>query len=98
MFVGLWPPMFWLIGDAVQEHGCGPGTGFSASTRSSDRDAVHETSASTSVKNAFAKGDASFRRARSPVDLLAQRARPLEHAAEVRLLLVRAISFDTVAS
>jgi len=20
LFVGLWPPMFWLIGDAVQEH------------------------------------------------------------------------------
>ena len=20
MFVGLWPPMFWLIGDAVQRH------------------------------------------------------------------------------
>ena len=22
LFVGLWPPMFWLIGDAVQEHEC----------------------------------------------------------------------------
>jgi hypothetical protein len=20
LFVGLWPPMFWLIGDAVQQH------------------------------------------------------------------------------
>jgi hypothetical protein len=24
LFVGLWPPMFWLIGDGVQEHESGP--------------------------------------------------------------------------
>ena len=24
LFVGLWPPMFWLIGDSVQAHESGP--------------------------------------------------------------------------
>jgi hypothetical protein len=24
LFVGLWPPMFWLIGDSLQEHEHGP--------------------------------------------------------------------------
>ena len=29
LFVGLWPPMFWLIGDALQEHESRPGRRFS---------------------------------------------------------------------
>jgi hypothetical protein len=23
LFVGLWPPMIWLIGDTLERHGCG---------------------------------------------------------------------------
>ena len=27
LFVGLWPPMFWLIGDSVEAHETGPALG-----------------------------------------------------------------------